>query len=331
LLRPEKINFVERRKKDYSRHNILKQVLAEVDLDSRLYLLLPFSKKKIFSLWLKRKAVINDFFISDYDTYANDRKKGSRFSINALYKYALDWINFRFSYYLLSDTRAHFDHWQKLFGRFRGEHLVFPVLADPSIYYPGEWRQPGDVPKILFYGYFIPLHGIEVILEALKRCEQKGMIFDAELIGEGQTLAAMLDLSEKLQLRQVVFNKAFIPEGELAERIRSSDLVLGIFGSSEKARSVVPNKVYQGLACRATVITQDSPAVREFFTDEDLCLVESDPNRLAEAIEALIQDPDRCRRLAEKGYASYKTLYADSVESLKAFVLSVDEKCSSKA
>jgi len=326
----EKIVFVERRKKDYSRHNILKGILGGLDLHSRIYLLLPFSKKKFFSLWLKRRVVINDFFISDYDTYANDRKKGSKFSASALYKYGLDWFNFRFSAYLLSDTQAHFDHWQRLFGRFRGEHLVFPVLADPAIYYPGEGCEPEDVPKILFYGYFIPLHGIDVILRALKHCEQKGLVFSAHFIGKGQTLAAMVALSEQLALRQVVFNQAFIPEEELAERIRGSDLVLGIFGGSDKARSVVPNKVYQGLACRATVITQDSPAIREFFTDDDLCLVENDPAKLAAAIEGLLHNPERRRQLADSGCCSYKKLYGASVEALTAFVMSVDKKHSPK-
>lgn len=319
------LTFVERRKKDYSRHNILKRILGGRQTRADIYLLLPFSKKKFLPLWLQGKPVVNDFFISDYDTYANDRKKGSRFSLSALYKYALDWINFRYSRYLLSDTQSHFEHWQQLFGPFRGRHLVFPVLADASIYYPGEPRTPGKRPRILFYGYFIPLHGIDVILRALKLCEQKGVAFDAELIGEGQTLPEMLQLCKELDLRQVTFNQEFIPETELAARIRDSDLVLGIFGDSQKARSVVPNKVYQALACRSAVITQDSPAIREFFTEEDLCIVNSDPQRLAEAIERLINDPDKRIRLAEQGYQSYCRIYDSSIRNLEAFIATVDE------
>ena len=325
------LTFVERRKKDYSRHNILKRELAALQLNSALYLLLPFSKKKFLSLWLRGKTVINDFFISDYDTYANDRKKGSRYNLSASYKYILDWINFRLSPYLLSDTQAHFDHWQQLFGQYRGQHLVFPVLADNLIYRPSNAsKKENATAKILFYGYFIPLHGIDIILKALHICEQKGFAFEASFIGKGQTLADMLLLAEQLNLKQVKFNREFIAESELAKEICQSDIVLGIFGDSEKAHSVVPNKVYQALACGSAVITQDSPAIREFFTDQDLCMVERDPELLAEAIENLLNHPDQRRQLANNGNSAYQRLYQTSIAQLNAFITAIDRKANDR-
>lgn len=319
------IKFVQRKAKNYSRHNILKAILKNMPVSNELFLLLPFSKKKFFGLWLARKVFINDFFISDFDTYYNDRKKGAKYSLSAIYKFILDWFNFRYSRYILSDTQTHFEHWQNLFGRFKGRHLVFPVLADDRIYYPEAAPARNQIPRLLFYGYFIPLHGIDVILRALKICEDRGIAFCCDLVGEGQTLDDMLDLARELQLKQVRFNQAFVSEEELAARIRGSDLVLGIFGESEKAHSVVPNKVYQALACRAAVITQESRAVREFFSEKDLCLVDRDPVKLADAIEFLLNNPEARSQLAEQGHLSYRTIYDRSVESLLSFVREIDE------
>lgn len=320
------IRLVERKAKDYSRHNILKSVLKDFPVAHEIYFLLPFSKKKFLALWLSRKFVINDFFISDYDTYYNDRKKGAKYSVSAVYKFVLDWLNFRLSPVLLSDTQVHFERWQSIFGRRKGVHYVMPVLADRSIYQPVAAKSKNQKPRILFYGYFLPLHGVEVILKALKICEERGLVFEAELLGEGQTLADMLALNDELQLSSTYFNKKFISETALASHINHSDIVLGIFGDSGKAASVVPNKVYQALACRAPVITQDTPGVREFFSDQDLYLVERTPKALADAIEELIQNPEKAERLAEQGHRTFVSLYETSMRNFKTFIQQLDSE-----
>ena len=320
------IRLVERKAKDYSRHNILKSVLKDFPVRNEIYLLLPFSKKKFLALWLSRKYVINDFFISDYDTYYNDRKKGAKYSISAVYKFVLDWLNFRLSPVLLSDTQVHFERWQTIFGRRRGIHYVMPVLADRSIYKPVPEKPKNQKTRILFYGYFLPLHGVEVILKALKICEQRGLSFEAEMLGEGQTLAKMLALKDELQLTSTYFNQKFISETALAAHINHSDIVLGIFGDSGKATSVVPNKVYQALACRAPVITQDTPGIREFFSDNDLYLVERTPDALADAIQDLIENPVKAQGLAQQGHLSFEALYETSMSNFKTFIMELDSK-----
>jgi len=46
-----------------------------------------------------------------------------------------------------------------------------------------------------------------------------------------------------------------MPITELGARIGASDLCLGVFGVGEKTNRVIPNKVYQALACDRPVIT----------------------------------------------------------------------------
>ena len=122
------IKFLFRHNKDYSRFNIIKELTKDLKINKDIYILLPFSKNQFFKNFLKKERIINDFFISNYDTYVYDRKKISKYNPRAWWKYFQDWFNFKFSKYLLSDTQAHFDYWEKLFGSFRGKHLVLPVL-----------------------------------------------------------------------------------------------------------------------------------------------------------------------------------------------------------
>jgi glycosyltransferase involved in cell wall biosynthesis len=316
---------VSRRDKEYPRYRILKRLAADVRLQKPLYLLLPFSKRKFPMLWLRRRRVLHDFFVSDFDGYVNDRRKGPWFAPSALWKYLLDWWSFHGSDALLADTATHLRHWESLFGRYRGEVLVFPVLADETRYRPSDVVPGRDVPRLLYYGYFIPLHGVDVMLRALSICEARGLRFRADFIGTGQKLPESLALAEQLELRQVHFNRALIPAGDLAAEIRESDIVLGIFGDSQKSMSVIPNKVYEALACRRPVVTGDSPAVREFFGDEHLMLVERNPAAVADAIEKLLADPAGREAIARRGHEAYQALAARSMQSFRAFLEQFDD------
>ena len=198
-----------------SRYNIIRQITKNTQTKDIVYILLPFSKNQFFKFFFDRNKIINDFFISNYDTYVYDRKKITKKNPRTWWKYFQDWFNFRFSKYLLSDTQAHFDYWEELFGKFRGKHLVVPVLADKNIYYPKISMYNNKKVKILFYGSFIPLHGIDVILKALKVLEDKEIEFEANIIGRGQIYSQMKDLYDSLNLKQVHMNGEIIQEESL--------------------------------------------------------------------------------------------------------------------
>ncbi|MEA1915493.1 MAG: glycosyltransferase [Campylobacterota bacterium] len=317
------IKYISRHDKDYSRYNIIKSLLKDVQCKNDVYLLLPFSKNQFFKNIFKRDRLINDFFISNYDTYVYDRQKISKRNPRAWWKYFQDWVNFRYSKYLMSDTQAHFDYWESLFGKFRGEHFVLPVLADKEIYFPNEKPLEHKTVEVLFYGSFIPLHGIDVILKAFKILEDKQINFKAKIIGNGQMYTQMKDLYTSLGLKQVQMDGKLLEEIKLANEIRKTDIVLGVFGKSKKAASVVPNKVYQALACQKALITMQSDAIDEFFHREDLIQCDNTPEELANMLELLIVRKEARDRLAEHGHQHFLRLYDKTQENIKQFVYTI--------
>lgn len=319
------IKYLFRHDKDYSRFNIIKQLVQKIQCDKDIYILLPFSKNQFFKHFFKRDKIINDFFISNYDTYVYDRQKITKKNPRAWWKYFQDWFNFRFSKYLLSDTSAHFHYWEELFGKFRGKHLVLPVLADKTIYYPLEKEiKKSSKVKILFFGSFIPLHGIDIILKAFKIMENNGIDFEAKIIGKGQNFPQMKQLFEQLGLKQVQMDGEFIQEVELAKEIRTHDIILGIFGDSKKAKSVVPNKVYQAVATKKVIVTMNSNTVREFFEEDEVIMCDNTPSILAEQLKVLIQNPEYCKSVASKGYHKFLSLYDKAIKDLENFVNSIN-------
>lgn len=318
------IKYIFRQNKDYSRFNIIKQFTNDLKLKNDVYILLPFSKNQFFKNFFKRDKIINDFFISNYDTYVYDRKKITNKNPRAWWKFFQDWFNFKFSKYILSDTYTHFKYWESLFGKYKGELFVLPVLADKSIYYPSLIETKHEKIKILFYGSFIPLHGIDVILKAFSLMEKNNIPFEAKIIGNGQMYNKMKELYNELNLKYVQMEGLFIDEKSLSQEIRDHDIILGIFGDSLKAKSVVPNKVYQALACKKAVVTLRSEPIFEFFDENDMITCDRDPLLLSEKLIELINNPLLLENIASNGYHKFLQIYDKNKIDFQEFIYKID-------
>jgi len=314
------IKYLFRHNKDYSRFNIIKQLTKDIEITKDIYILMPFSKNQFFKNFFKRELMINDFFISNYDTYVFDRKKITNKNPRAWWKYFQDWFNFKYSKYLLSDTQAHFDYWEKLFGKFNGKHFVLPVLADTNIYYPSTKEIKKEKIKILFYGSFIPLHGIDVILKAFSLMEKTNVEFEATIIGKGQIFPQMKELFNNLDLKNVTMNGEFIDEKKLSDEIRNNDIILGIFGDSKKAKSVIPNKVYQATASQKCTVTMSSKVLSEFYKEEDLITCDNTPESLSNTLIELINNIDTIERTANNGYKQFNYIYEETKKNFDEFI-----------
>ena len=94
-----------------------------------------------------------------------------------------------------------------------------------------------------------------------------------------------------------------VPESVLPRLISEADAVLGIFGTTPKAGMVIPNKVYQSMACGRTVVTADTKAVRELFTPGKhlVCVPPGDAVLLAGELKRLRDNREFAASVAEAG------------------------------
>jgi len=253
----------------------------------------------------KRKVpLIFDPFISFYDSIIFDRRLVNINSLKAKKYFWLDKISVKLADYLLSDTEEHRKYFISAF-KIKKKIFVVPVGADEKIFYPRTAEKNQDF-KVVFWGKFIPLHGIEYILKAAKILETSPEI-KINLIGSGQTFNEMMSLVEKMKLRNIAF-LGFVDINQLSVLMSMADICLGIFGNTLKAKRVIPNKVYAGIAMKKPVITGDSPAIREFFEHKKhVYLVPmANPKALAEGILELKGNEDLREKIAENGYKIFK-------------------------
>ena len=156
--------------------------------------------------------------------------------------------------------------------------------------------------------------------------ENNNITFEAKIIGKGQMYQKMKELFIELDLKQVSMNGEIINEKELANQIREHDIILGIFGDSVKAKSVVPNKVYQALASKKTIITMNSKAIDEFFTSKDLLTCDNNPEVLSNLMTELISKPNEIDDIANNGYNKFINLYDETQTKFEEFISSIDDK-----
>ncbi|MBN2204685.1 MAG: glycosyltransferase [Thermoleophilia bacterium] len=240
--------------------------------------------------------LVFDPLVSLADTFVGDRGLLRRGSPAALAAAAVDTVAFAAAHLVLADTWAHASYYQHAFGLERVRVAVVPVGALPVEGADGRARPiaPERPLTVVQYGKWSPLHGADVVLEAADRLRDEPL--QVVLAGEGQLSAELRATIRRRRLDNVDW-LGMRSHDELRRLLLEADVCLGVFGHSEKAGRVVPNKVYDGLACGRPVVTAATPGARELLhDDEDALLVPpGDAAALAAALQRLLDDGERGR------------------------------------
>ena len=160
---------------------------------------------------------------------------------------------------------------------------------------------------IEFHGNYIPLQGIQYIIMAAKIIQDKGIdeIY-FKIIGKGQTYKKVRELANDLELQNIKFIERVAIE-KIVEFIKEADVCLGIFGDTDKTTRVIPNKVYEAAAMAKPIITADTPAIHELFTDRENILLckRANSQDLADKILLLKNDIELSKKIANGAYYVY--------------------------
>lgn len=238
---------------------------------------------------LRGVPVLMDMFISVYDTAVVDRAMSQARSLKARVLWSLEWLACRAADRTIIDTEAHARYIEELYYLPRETVGSVPVGVEPNQFRAQPPAPSADRPRILFYGQLIPLHGIGTVLEAA--LSSLGRAYDWTIIGSGQDQDRVASALGTEPPSHVTWIK-WVPYPQLTDWIAKSDICLGIFGTSRKAESVVPNKVYQSVSCERHVVTRASPAMDELLAggDEGVTLVEAGSSEaLLDGIEAALR------------------------------------------
>ncbi|MFN8108982.1 MAG: glycosyltransferase [Thermoleophilia bacterium] len=248
-----------------------------------------------------RAPLVADLMVALGDTLAGDRGRASGVAATALTGF--DRLAVRLADLVMTDTRANAAWCVAHLGADPRRTVAVPVGAEP-LRFPAADPPPGPV-QALFVGKLAPLHGLGVVLAAAR---MPG-VPPIHIVGAGQ-LDGWLRGELARGAPPGLVHTPWVPYERLGAELARSHICLGVFGGSDKAGRVVPNKVWQAMAVGRPIVTADTPGVRKVLTHErDALLVPpGDPRALAAALARLAGDAALRDRLGRAARARYELL-----------------------
>jgi glycosyltransferase involved in cell wall biosynthesis len=262
--------------------------------------------------WLSRRPLVFDAFLSLHETIVEDRALLRKSSLASRMLFWMERAGCAIADLVLLDTDANIEYFCQKYRLPRGHFSRVWVGADPS-FRPMPPRAADGLFRALYFGKFIPLHGIEHVIRAAGLLRERPEI-QFEFIGDGQTYDTMRALASSLALTNITWGPRWLQPEDLASRVAEADVCLGIFGTSPKALRVIPTKAYVALAMGKPLITEDSPAAKELLTDKVNALLCEPGNAqaLANEIARLSGEPDVRLALSAGGRELYTTKLGDA-------------------
>ena len=206
---------------------------------------------------------------------------------------------------VISDTSRHADLFRRELGLSKLKNPIVYVGAEENIFKPGQKKLTADKKfEVLFYGSFISLQGAEKIVRAANLMPNQ-LNVRWTLLGSGPNLKKCKKLADGLPNIFFEDNTSYL---NLPERINQASLLLGIFGDSIKAGNVIPNKVFQSLACGKTAITRSSDAYPKNLSSLDKGIIFNKSNT-----------PEELCKIVTKMFENQVLLYQSNSYSKKIY------------
>lgn len=252
------------------------------------------------------KIVANPL-VSFYDTIVEDRALLADKGILAKMLKTWEKFLFRKCSMVITDTIENKKYFCEKFCLNPNKVEVVYVGADTSVFKPIGIKK-NEIFTVLFYGTYIPLHGIENIIEAVKLCPKESIKW--MFVGDGQLFEVLEPkLNNLIKSGFKIEVIRWIEYEKLNDTINKSHIALGIFGTTEKSKRVIPNKLFQAVASATPVITASSDAIKEIFDESVLTTTSNDSASIAEKI---IFAKEHYSLLNEKAQRAYNSFFYDT-------------------
>jgi glycosyltransferase involved in cell wall biosynthesis len=215
---------------------------------------------------------------------------------------------------ILFDTRSHIEYVTQEFSLPREKLRHVYISADEGIFRPTYDRYPSNTCNVIWYGSFLPLHGVEIIMDAIRLlCAEENLSFT--VVGGGPKVKEFARWLRQLDNPRI-FYSPWLSRQRLGEFVRRADIFLGgHFSSIPKASRVIPSKVFEGAAAGKAMILGDNPANREIFSPNgDAAFVEmANSGALADSILDLASDPLLRERYGRRAREAYVRLASSKI------------------
>jgi glycosyltransferase involved in cell wall biosynthesis len=206
---------------------------------------------------------------------------------------------------------------------------IIQNVADPRYFPVGaalESGARGEVPTVVYHGTLARRLGLDVAIQAMRHITDLGKTMALVIIGDGDDAPRLTELVDELDLGDVVdLRLGFEPVERLLPQLIDADIGIVPAQSGPFTDNMVPSKLLEYVALGIPVVCSDLPAVRHYFSADEVSLVPpGDPEALARAITTLADDPnlraDQARRamrfVEQHGWEAERQRYFDLIDAV---------------
>ena len=260
------------------------------------------------------KPLIFDHMMSPYDSIMNERRFCRTGGFFDKLIFAYEQLLLHHADLILTDTTLHRDYLGKLFALPMDNIHAVPVSTDESVFFrsPDEFSQIKQKSffNILFYGSFLPLHGVDIILDAAQILSDKPIQFTL-IGGAGKRLQLFNEMKKRLNLKNVK-HEPWVEYEQLTDWINQANLCLGgPFGNTGQGRRVITGKTFQFLAMGKATVVGKIDADYGFIDKENALVVpQGSGQALAEAISWAFENQEKLPAIGHRGNELYKSQFS---------------------
>jgi len=283
---------------------------------------------EVFFAKILRKKVVVDYYISSYDTLVNDRKLLREDSFRAKWALFTDQFILKSASTVIFLNESESKYYRKIAGiSIDSDRIkIVPLCVDykKELFGPRDNNREDSGFNVCWWGTYIPLHGLEHLIEAFRYIEDKSI--KLYLFGDSEekstpyrALIEKYDLSGRISVN----NEYRFSNGKLSPFLKDNcDLAIGNFGSSEKAKTVLVNKLVDSLSLGLPCLTMETRATQELLANnEGIILTQPNAKDIAKTIVDWSSKRSQLNAIGSAGKKKYLDTFSPDAFKVKLLSL----------
>ncbi len=194
-------------------------------------------------------------------------------------------------------------HYRKVQPALRSSEIVHCGIVLPQ--FPFRQRtEPGKPVRILSVGRFVPKKGFADLIQALKKLDDRGIAWHADIAGDGPLFEEMQVLAHGLNLGDKLVFQGSIHQDEVKALLDQADIfALPSVPCADGDIDGIPVSLMEAMASGCPVVSTAVSGIPELVINEEtgILIPHSDPDALADGMEKLASDPGLFADLSRRG------------------------------
>ncbi|MBC2696612.1 MAG: glycosyltransferase family 4 protein [Desulfobacteraceae bacterium] len=165
--------------------------------------------------------------------------------------------------------------------------------------------------RIVYVGYIQEARGIDTVIMALKRLKNNGTDIKFTIVGTGDYLERLRNLSQELHVESMVEFTGWIENSNITHYINKCNAGVIPHKKNPHTDSTIPNKLFDFMACGKPVIVSDLIPVKRIVEEEKCGFVFESENieSFMTTLEKMVNARNRLAKMGANGRRAVESKY----------------------